>query len=78
MVYTTKSAKKLAVYQSQVHQMTLWGHEVHFVHAYHMYVQCACTSAWKLAPQGPTPFYNAIYIYIYIYIHTYIYIYIYI
>ena len=36
--------------------MTLWGHQVHFVHVCHMYVWCACTGAWKLAPQGPIPF----------------------
>ena len=27
--------------------------------ACHTYVWCACTSAWKLAPQGLIPFYYA-------------------
>ena len=36
-----------------------------------MYIQCACTSAWKLAPQGLIPF-TMLYIYIYVYIYIYI------
>ena len=40
-----------------------------FVHAYHTYIWCACTGAWKLAPQGLIPFYNAIYIYIFLIKH---------
>ena len=55
MFYTT-IVQKLAVYQRQLHQMTLWDHQVHFVHVCHMYVWCAGTSAWKLAPQGLIPF----------------------
>ena len=27
-----------------------------FVHACRTYIWCACTSAWKLAPQGLIPF----------------------
>ena len=63
MVYSTK-VQKLAVYQCQVHWMTLWDHQVHFVCVCHTYIQYACTSAWKLIPQGPIPFYYAFFIYI--------------
>ena len=56
LVLYHKKCKKLAVYQSQLHQMTLWGQQVYFVCACNAYIWCACTSARKLAPQGLIPF----------------------
>ena len=42
---------------------------VHFVHVCHMYIQYACTGAWKLVPQGPISFDMLYYFYLFIFLN---------
>ena len=42
-----------------------------FVHACHMYVQCALYKCLEISPTGTNCFFNAIYIYIYMYIYIF-------
>ena len=36
--------------KGQVHQMTLWGHQVQIVHACHTYVRCALYKVLGISP----------------------------
>ena len=64
IVYTTKGAKTGCIPGPGALDGFV-GSSSAFVHECHMYVWCACTSAWNLAPQGLIPFYDATYIYIF-------------
>ena len=56
--------EELAVYHSQVHQMALWGHQVHLcMHAIHMY-GVLCTKCLELAPLGLNSLILCIYIFV--------------
>ena len=64
MFYTTE-VQKLAVYHGQVHQMTLWGHQVHLCMRALRTYGVPLHKCLEISTTGTNSLYNAIFIYIF-------------